>query len=97
MASRTPEFFTISTPTNNEKDAKKIYQTFSSEHSTLDNPLSEIRRITEVPIPGGCLAPGVSVKLPVWVQGAEENGSHLRELKFYYESTEKNPERQKMR
>ncbi|XP_031564684.1 trafficking protein particle complex subunit 8-like [Actinia tenebrosa] len=90
MASTTPEFFTIGIP-NSEKDSRGIYQMFSSEHSTLDNPLSEVRRISEVPIPGGCLAPGVSAKLPVWVQGGEEGGSHSRELKFYYESTEKNP------
>jgi hypothetical protein len=89
VASTTPEFFTIGTQSN-EKDGKTIYKTFTSEHSILENPLSEVRRITEVPIPGGCLAPGASVKLPVWVQGGDDGGRHTRELKFYYESDEKN-------
>lgn len=92
MASSSPEFFTIGSQCINKHD-KGIYQstTVSSTPVLHDvSHVSEIRRVLPVAIPGGSLAPGASVKLPVWVQGCHQGGNHTRDIKFYYESEKKN-------
>ena len=48
--------------------------------------VSNVSRVSQVPIPGGSLAPGATTKLPVWIQGHGKPGRFKREVLFYYHS-----------
>ncbi|KAL9976241.1 hypothetical protein ACROYT_G013513 [Oculina patagonica] len=81
IATANPEFFTFgaaqatpSEPPTTESNVK------------CDSAVSNIRRVSEVPIPGGRLAPGFTTKLPVWIQGHKKPGKFKREVLFYYQS-----------
>ena len=83
IATPNPEFFTfggvqvtLSERPTNETNVK------------CNSVESNIRRVSEVPIPGGSLAPGYMTKLPVWIQGHKKPGKFKREVLFYYQSAE---------
>ncbi|KAM6458286.1 trafficking protein particle complex subunit 8 isoform 2-T2 [Liasis olivaceus] len=45
--------------------------------------------IIDVPLPDSVLFPGVSVQLPMWLRGPDEEGVHEINFLFYYESIKK--------
>ncbi|XP_039189441.1 trafficking protein particle complex subunit 8 isoform X4 [Crotalus tigris] len=45
--------------------------------------------IIDVPLPDSVLLPGVSVQLPMWLRGPDEEGVHEINFLFYYESIKK--------
>uniref|UniRef100_A0A8C6Y483 Trafficking protein particle complex subunit 8 n=1 Tax=Naja naja TaxID=35670 RepID=A0A8C6Y483_NAJNA len=45
--------------------------------------------IIDVPLPDSVLLPGVSVQLPMWLRGPDEEGVHEINFLFYYESIRK--------
>ena len=81
IATPNPEFFTFG------GDLATL-----SEHTTIqsnvkcNSTLSNMRRISEVPIPGGSLCPGYTTKLGIWIQGHGKPGKFKREVVFYYQS-----------
>ena len=81
-----PEFFTFGGV------AASICKTTgktTANYANYNSSVSDIRRVSEVPIPGGSLAPGYSSKLPVWIQGHKKTGKFKREVLFYYLSADK--------
>jgi len=91
MASTSPEFFTIGSQCTNIHD-KQIYQTTGNSSGIVNSisPTSDIRQVVAVPLPRGELSPGETIKLPVWIQGCLTPGIHTRNVKFYYESQQRN-------
>ena len=85
IATPNPEFFTFGAAqaTSNENPTT---QSSVKCNSTASN----IRRVSEVPIPEGSLAPGYTTKLPVWIHGHKKPGRFKREALFYYQSSETN-------
>lgn len=81
-----PEFFTFGgvSASKCETSAKA-----TENVSKCDVSVSDIRRVSQVPIPGGGLAPGRSAELPVWIQGHKKSGKFKREVLFYYLSADK--------
>ena len=81
IATPNPEFFTFggaqATPSENSTAQSSV-----KCNSTVIN----IRRVCEVPIPGGSLAPGCTTKLPVWIHGHKKPGKFKRDVLFYYQS-----------
>ena len=93
VASPSSEFYSFGSVDLNEENPNSSPQ--EGENCTIPQdgpppPASDIKRVCGVPIPGGHLSPGSSVKLPVWVQGNEKSGTHQHQLLFYYESVDKN-------
>uniref|UniRef100_A0A3B3WCQ8 Trafficking protein particle complex 8 n=1 Tax=Poecilia mexicana TaxID=48701 RepID=A0A3B3WCQ8_9TELE len=61
----------------------------SSETLVSAPACSQPSRVTEIPIHGGTLQPGQSVRLPLWLRGPDQEGVHEINFLFYYENTEK--------
>ncbi|XP_048577205.1 trafficking protein particle complex subunit 8 isoform X2 [Nematostella vectensis] len=94
LATTTPEYISIGTP-DHTLDSTSIYQTAPTIGEPVMRRLApefDVRRVSPVPIPGGSIPPGGSVKLPVWLGGCEDEGVQPKEFMFYYESTEQNPQ-----
>lgn len=83
IATPNPEFFTFggarTTPRDNPTTQSGV---------KCNSNVSNIRRVSEVPISGGSLAPGYTTKLPVWIHGHQKPGKFKREVLFYYQSAE---------
>lgn len=83
IATPNPEFFTFggaqSTLSENPTTQSSV---------KCNSTASNIKRVSEVPIPGGSLAPGHSTKLPVWIHGHTKPSKFKREVLFYYQSSE---------
>ena len=81
-----PEFFTFgaTSPSSNESSAK-----VTENAAKYNVSISDIKRVSPVPIPSGGLLPGRSVKVPVWIQGHKKPGKFKREVLFYYLSADK--------
>lgn len=83
IATPNPEFFTFggarATPRDNPTTQSSV---------KCNSNVSNIRRVSEVPISGGSLAPGYTTKLPVWIHGHQKPGKFKREVLFYYQSAE---------
>ena len=86
VASQSPEFFSFGVGAS---DGKSCKEGACPGATALPLPVADIRRVSEVPIPGGCLRPGSSVSLPVWMQGSERSGPRQHQVLFYYEPVEK--------
>lgn len=83
IATPNPEFFTFG---GTQAPQSECATTESNVKCT--SAVTNITRVSEVPIPGGSLAPGSSAKLPVWIQGHRKPGKFKREVLFYYQSAE---------
>ncbi|KAK2556882.1 Trafficking protein particle complex subunit 8 [Acropora cervicornis] len=79
-----PEFFTFGGISSSSETNGKA----SGDFPKCKLSASDIRRVSEVPLPGNRLAPGYSTKLPVWIQGRKKAGKSMREVLFYYLSSE---------
>ena len=76
-----PEFFTFGgVPASTAETTEKT----TGSNIKCDSAVSDITRVSEVPITDGGLAPGSSAKLPVWIQGHKKPGKFKREVLFYY-------------
>lgn len=74
IATPNPEFFTFGVTGHTAVNVK------------CSSAASDVRRVSQVPIPGGRLPPGHTTKLPVWIQGHGKPGKFKREMLFYYQS-----------
>lgn len=79
-----PEFFTFGGISSSSETNGKA----TGDFPKCKLSASDIRRVSEVPLPGNRLAPGDSTKLPVWIQGRKKAGKSMREVLFYYLSSE---------
>ncbi|XP_015778661.1 PREDICTED: trafficking protein particle complex subunit 8-like [Acropora digitifera] len=79
-----PEFFTFGGISSSSEPNGKA----TGDFPKCKLSASDIRRVSEVPLPGNRLAPGYSTKLPVWIQGRKKAGKSIREVLFYYLSSE---------
>lgn len=81
-----PEFFTFGgiSSSSSERNIKA-----TGDFAKCKSSVSDIKRVSEVPLPGSRLAPGHSTKLPVWIQGHKKAGKLMREVLFYYLSSDK--------
>ena len=76
-----PEFFTFGrSPSSVGETSGKA----ATGDAKCDSIVGDITRVSEVPIPKEGLAPGTSIKLPVWVHGHRKPGRFKREVLFYY-------------
>ena len=96
LASTNPEFFTFgSSGSANSCDNNGVYATLvntsdSDSEETLIQ-LDKVKHVLTLPVPNDSIAPGESVKLPMWIRGPESSGTHSIDFLFYYESATKNP------
>ena len=74
IATPNPEFFTFGVTGHTAVNVK------------CSSAASDVRRVSQVPIPGVRLPPGHTTKLPVWIQGHGKPGKFKREMLFYYQS-----------
>lgn len=81
-----PEFFTFG---GVPASTCETTGTTTANHANCNSSVSDIKRVSEVPIPGSSLAPGCSAKLPVWIQGHKKPGKCKQEVLFYYLSADK--------
>lgn len=92
VASTHPEFFTFSDKPK-RTDKTSVYQTLinTSDSDSEEFPRVEkpIKHVIDIPLSNGCLKPGDSVTLPMWIRGPEKAGKHQVHFLFYYEPTEK--------
>ena len=90
IASSFPELFTFGV-CHSLPGEQGIYQQLTGKQTNQGLSDTEVREVSEVPIPGGTLYPGASVNMPVWVQGSGSSGKHQRDIMFYYEPEDKRP------
>lgn len=83
IATPNPEFFTFGAA-----QATRSENPTTQSSVKCNSTVSNIRRVSEVPIPGGSLAPGHTTKLPVWIHGHKKPARFKREVLFYYQSSE---------
>ena len=88
IASSFPELFTFGS-IDSYSDAQATYQMLTDKEIRRVSPEADVREVFKVAIPGDELAPGSSIKMPVWVQGTGSQGKHQRDIMFYYESANK--------
>lgn len=103
VVSTHPDFFTFgsqsstpSTPVSAENSS--AYKTFAtnvqlgseaSESSVSAEEFGQPSGAMEIPVQGGMLQPGESIRLPLWLRGPDQEGVHEINFLFYYESSEK--------
>ena len=92
VASTNPEFFTFGTGSKLPATAR-TYQNMTKPMDTNEFVAeeTEVKHVMNVPLPGGSLAPGTSVTLPLWIRGPDVAGDHKIHILFCYESSVTNP------
>ena len=90
LASTNPEFFTFGSASVNACDNNGVYATLvSTSDSDSEETLAElavVKHVLSLPIPNDSIAPGQSVRLPMWIRGPESSGTHSIDFLFYNES-----------
>lgn len=72
------------------------YQTYSQPQASLAAQtvasaldFGSLASVVEIPVGGGTLQPGESVRLPLWLRGPDQEGVHEIHFLFYYQAKDK--------